>query len=159
SVSAILTLALGIGATTAIFSVVYGVLLRPLPYSDPNRIVRLWEQSSEGHRMNFDDPNFEDLRSQSHSLQGIAEYASGISTASGRIEASGVAASSVSGDFFDVMGMRPMMGRTFAPEEQRVGSGSAIVGHAFWRQYLNSARDLSSIQLRIDSQLLPVVGV
>src|SRR3982074_3764401 len=73
----LLTLALGIGANTAIFSVVYGVLLRPLPYPRAERIVRLWEVSARGGRMSFADPNFDDLRAQSRSLQGLAEYASG----------------------------------------------------------------------------------
>jgi hypothetical protein len=72
---AVLTLALGIGATTAMFSAVYGVLLRPLPYPKPDQIVRLWEVDSRGHRMNLADPNFEDLRAQNESLQGLAEYA------------------------------------------------------------------------------------
>ena len=58
TVVAVVTLALGVGATTAIFSVIYGVLLRPLPYTHPEQIVHLWELSDEGHRMNFADPNF-----------------------------------------------------------------------------------------------------
>src|ERR1700736_4572269 len=78
--TAVLTLALGVGATTAIFSVVYGVLLRPLPYQNPEQIVRLWEQSDDGRRMAFADPNFEDVRTQSHSLGGIAEYNSSAQT-------------------------------------------------------------------------------
>src|SRR5438270_462676 len=85
SVSAILTLALGIGATTAIFSVVYGVLLRPLPYPQPDRIVRLWEQGANRNRMNFADPNFEDIRSQNKSLLAVAEYNSGFATVAGSL--------------------------------------------------------------------------
>ena len=85
----VFTLALGIGATTAIFGVVYGVLLRPLPYDKPNQIVQLWEVNDRGHRMNFTDPNFEDIRSQSHSLQGLAEYGAwrGVGIGRGRTDA------------------------------------------------------------------------
>src|SRR6266852_7163799 len=70
---AVFTLALGIGATTAIFSVVYGVLLRPLPYPKPYRIFQLWEVNARGNRVNFTEPNFSDMRSTSRSLEGLAE--------------------------------------------------------------------------------------
>src|SRR5712692_6720525 len=69
----ILTLVLGIGATTAIFSVVYGVLLRPLPYPNPDQIVQLWEVNAKGGRMNFPEPNFTDIRSTSQSLAALPE--------------------------------------------------------------------------------------
>src|SRR5690242_939417 len=73
STIAILTLALGIGATTAIFTVVDGVLLRPLPYPHPDQIVRVWELNARGREINFSDPDFEDLRDQSRSFAAMAE--------------------------------------------------------------------------------------
>src|SRR5690242_19690107 len=73
SIVAILTLTLGIGATTAIFTVVNGVLLRPLPYPHPDRIVRAWALGSKGGQMNFSDPDFEDLRDQTRSIAALAE--------------------------------------------------------------------------------------
>jgi len=74
---AVLTLALGIGASTAVFSVVDAVLLRPLPYPNPRQIVRVWEQAPDGHRMSLTDPNYEDFRAQNHTLSGLAEYNDG----------------------------------------------------------------------------------
>ena len=82
----VFTLALGIGATTAIFGVVYGVLLRPLPYDRPDQIVQLWEMNSRGQRMNFADPNFEDIRARNASLQGLAEFGAGVESVSGGSE-------------------------------------------------------------------------
>src|ERR1700758_821962 len=99
--AAIFTLALGIGATTAIFSVVYGVLLRPLPYRNAEQIVRLWEQSERGGHMNFADPNFEDVRAQNHSLQGVAEYAVSIDTVAAGSEPARMMVAWVSKDFFE----------------------------------------------------------
>ena len=71
------TVALGIGANTAIFSVVYGVLLRPLPYPKPEQIVSVAEVASDGHLMHVADPNFSDLRAGNHTLAGMAEYDKG----------------------------------------------------------------------------------
>jgi len=160
SVSAILTLALGIGATTAIFTVVYGVLLRPLPYPHPDRIVRLWEQGAAGNRMNFADPNFEDIRSQNKSLLAVAEYNSLVSTVAGSVEPARLNTASVSSDFFAVLGVHPFFGRSFAAEEQKFGASPvALVSHSFWRQSLNSTRDLSAVRLKINSQFVSIVGV
>src|SRR5271154_3751966 len=80
ALAAILTLALGIGATTAIFSVVYATLLQPLPFPEPNRIVRVWEVSDEGSHNNFSDPNFEDLRDANRSFDAFAQYNLGTTT-------------------------------------------------------------------------------
>ena len=79
----VLTLALGIGATTAIFSVVYGVLLRPLPYPDSNRIVAVFEVTSKGRPSRLADPNFDDFRDQSRSFQAIAKYHDDVASVSG----------------------------------------------------------------------------
>ena len=115
----IITLALGIGASTAIFSVVYGVLLRPLPYYKPEQIVRVWEMNSKGGRMQFADPNFEDIRAQAHLLQGMAQMSSAESAVSLGDQPESLRIAYVSQDFFNVMGVKPVVGRVFAPEEQQ----------------------------------------
>ena len=160
TIAAIFTLALGVGATTTIFSVVYGVLLRPLPYRNPEKILRVWELSDAGGRMHFTDPNFEDLRAQNRSLQGMAEYYAGFENVAGLGEASRTMTAHVSNDFFQVMGVQPILGRGFAPEEQRFGaSTAALVSYAYWKQTLGSTQDLSSIHLKISNQPASVVGV
>jgi putative ABC transport system permease protein len=154
------TLALGIGATTAIFGVVYGVLLRPLPYDKPDQIVRLWEVSDRSHRMNFTDPNFEDIRSQSHSFQGLAEFGAGVESVSGGAEPTRTMVASVSQDFFPLMHVQPVLGRGFQAENHRFGAAPvALVSYGYWRQYLGSASDLSAVNLRILDQAVSVIGV
>jgi predicted permease len=159
---AVITLALGIGATTAIFSVVYGALLRPLPYQKPDRIVRLWEVNANGQRINFADPNFEDVRSKSLALQGLAETASelqSVSTGAGA-DATRTMVAAVSRDFFKVMRAQPTLGRSFSSEEQRFGAASAaLVSYGYWREHLNSATDLSVIKLTFQNQAIGVIGV
>ncbi len=156
----VLTLALGIGATTAIFSVVYGVLLRPLPYAKPDQIVLVWEVNPTGGRMSFADPNFEDIRSQNRSLEGLAEYRTGIESISGGSEPTRTAVAAVSRDFFSVMGIQPWMGRGFAPEDQRFGAAPvALVSYGYWRQYLGSASDPAAVKLRVGNQFATIIGV
>jgi putative ABC transport system permease protein len=148
---AFFTLALGIGATTAIFSVVYEVLLRPLPYENPGQIVRLWEVDTQGRRMSFTDPNFEDVRAQSHSLQGLAEYRTAAESVSGGFEPTRTMLGAVSSDFFPLMRVRPALGRSFAADEHRFGAEpTALVSYGYWQQYLGSAADLSGVKFTIE---------
>jgi predicted permease len=157
---AVLTLALGIGASTAIFSVVYGVLLRPLPYFKPDQIVELWEVNAKGGRMNFADPNFEDVRSQNHVFQGVAEYAAWLESVAGGSEPTRSMMASVSRDFFPLMGVGPVLGRGFAGGEQRFGAAPvALVSYAYWGQYLGGATDLSRMKLTIEGKSCSIIGV
>ena len=157
---AVLTLALGIGATTAIFSVVYGVLLKPLPYQKPEQIVELREINATGGSMNFTDPNFEDVRSQNRSMHGVAEYGAGLEAVSGGSEPTRTMTASVSRDFFSIMGVQPVLGRGFAEEDQRFGAAPvALVSYGYWKQYLGGTSDLSAVKLTIENHPCPVVGV
>ena len=157
---AVLTLALGIGATTAIFSVVYGVLLRPLAYKNPDQIIRLWEQNPDGVHINSADPNFAEFRAQNYSLSGLAEYNSAIETVTGPGNPSRTQTASVSQDFFQIMGVQPVFGRTYVPEEQQLNApATALVSYAYWQQSLGATRDLSSIHLKISNKPASVIGV
>lgn len=156
----VLTLALGVGASTAIFSVVYGVLLRPLPYYKPEQIVQMWEVDSKGHRMQFADPNFEDIRTQARSLQGMAEMRSDEASVSVGDEPDRVRVAIVSKDFFSIMGVQPVMGRLFAPEEQRFGAApTALVSYSYWQRHLHEARDLGAVKFTVSKKPTAIIGV
>jgi putative ABC transport system permease protein len=157
---AVFTLALGIGATTALFSVVYGVLLRPLPYPKPEQIVQLWEVNAKGNRMNFPEPNFSDIRSTSQSLEGLAECNTGAFTITGGSEPTQTLAAVVSRDFFKVMGVSPLFGRGFNAEDQREGAAPVLlVSYGYWQQYLGGSKDFSKLKLAADHKVFSVVGV
>ena len=157
---AVITLALGIGASTSIFSVVDAVLLRPLPYPQPQRIVTVWEKEASGHLAHLADPNFLDFRSENHTLSALAVFSSGPESVSGGSEPVRVNIAAISADFFKVMGVEPFRGRTFAPNELVAnGAPAMIVSYGFWQQFLSGTRDLSHARLSMDGTAYPVIGV
>ncbi len=156
----VITLGLAIGANTAIFSVVYGVLLRSLPFPKPDHVVSVSELASDGHRMNFTDPNFDDIKASNHSLTGMAEYYWGVSTVSSNSGPARVGIAFVSRDFLRVMGVGPMLGREFIVDDQHVGAAPvALVSYGFWRQHLGASLDLSTSKLKMEDRAYAVVGV
>jgi putative ABC transport system permease protein len=157
---AILTLALGIGASTSIFSVVDAVLLRALPYANPQQIVRVWEQAPDGHRINLADPNFDDFLAQNNTFDSLAVYGFGLSSVSGGSEPVRLNIAAVSSGFFKALGVEPVRGRPFAPDEQRLhGAPAVIVSHSYWQRYLGGESDLSHFQLSMEGGIYQVVGV
>jgi predicted permease len=164
TLTAVLTLGLGIGANTAIFSIVDAVLLRPLPYTDAARIIELREVSAKGSRMPVAEPNYADVRARNHSFEAIAEYSGGtpstmMTTITGGSEPVRAPVYAVSGEFFRVLGVAPIVGRAFLPEELKSGTPVAIVSYGFWQRLLGGRADLAGMTLRIDGQSLQVVGV
>jgi len=157
---AVITLALGIGASTAIFSVVYGVLLRPLPYSDPSRIMAVFEVTNKGVWNRLADPNFDDFRDQNRSFETIAKYGAGISSVSGGAQPIRAMVTSVSSDFFKVFRVQPSIGRGFSAEDVKKGAAPvAVISDGYWKQYFGAAADLSQLHLNIDNKLYSVIGV
>ncbi len=160
SLVAVLTLALGIGANSTLFSVVNGVLLRPLPYPDADRIVRVHQVGDEGGLSNFSEPNFRDLKEQSRGFAGLSLVTAAASSISGGNEPVRAVTARVSADFLRVMGVAPVFGRGFLPEEQVEGAQlSALVGHGFWERNLGGERDLSRVLLHSGEIPIRVVGV
>jgi putative ABC transport system permease protein len=157
---AVLTLALGTGVTTAIFSVVYGVLLRPLPYPDPNRIMAVFEVTSKGSPSRLADPNFDDFRDQNRSFEVIAKYADNVVSVSGASQPTRTTVADVSPDFLKVFGVQPILGRDFNAGDGKKGAGpTVLISDAYWRLYLGSPRDLSQAHLKIDGAVFSVIGV
>jgi putative ABC transport system permease protein len=157
---AVFTLGLGIGATSAIFSVVYGVLLRPLPYPKPEQIVSVSEVAADGHLMNFADPNFRDLHDMNRTLVAMAKADTDEVTASGGNGPARIGVGIVSRDFFRVMGVTPFLGRGFSPDELRQGgTPAALASFGYWKDHLDSSPDLSSFRLKLEDHIFSVVGV
>jgi predicted permease len=163
---AVLTLALGIGATTAIFSVVYGVLLRPLPYSQPDELVRPLFRSREGQLSGaFSAPNFVDLRAQSKTLSGVAAVAGGTFNLSAAgtgdsSEPERLQGASVSADFFKVLGVRPLAGRTFAAGEDKADAPLvAVISEELWRRRFGGDPGIVGRSLTLNGRPHTVVGI
>src|SRR5512146_774433 len=132
----ILTLAIGVGATTAIFSIVDGVVLKPLPFPQSDRIVRLYQVTEKGNRNSVSQPNFYDWRARTHGFSGMALLSgwTGTSTAQAPGGPTMARVTPVTREFFKVLGVRPAAGRLFLPDEQQFGGPRvAVISDGFWR--------------------------
>ena len=160
---AILTLALGIGANTAIFSVVNAVILRPLPYQAPEQLVWIWETSPkneiEEEPLSF--PNFNDFRQQAQSFEAVGAFTGAAPILSGADgEPERLTGAAVVGDFFSVLGVEPVLGRKFVPEENEDGKNRvAILSHAFWQRRFGGDPGLVGQQIQLNGNQYTVVGV
>lgn len=157
----IATVALGIGTCTLIFSVVNGVLLRPLTYPDPDRIVRVLQINENGRLSNnLSQANFGDLRQQTRSFSALARYAVGTQPVSGGSEPTRVETASVSAEFFNVVGIQPTIGRAFVADELHIGAApSAVISYSYWQRYFAGDPTLDARTLRIADRTYSIVGV
>ena len=158
---AVLTLGLGIGANTAIFSVINAVLLRPLPFHEPDRLVRLFQTEAAPGNYPFTGPDYVDWKAQNRTLAGTSLY-----TWSGRLNVSGAgqpeSASAVQAEwtFFDVLGVRPLLGRTFARGEGATGGGRvAVISYGFWQRHFGGDTAIVNRPIELNSERYAVVGV
>lgn len=160
SMVAIITLALGIGANTAIFSVVNAVLLRPLTYKDPDRLVSLWENVPAHGRWRASPANFHDWKKQNTLFEDMAAYGGASMTLTGQGEPEQVSGTRVSSGYFAVVGVEPMLGRFFAPEEYEPGRGRVVIlGHAFWQRRYAGDQNVLNRTITLDGTNYTVVGV
>lgn len=158
---AILTLALGIGATTAIFSVADAVVLRPLPFSEPDRLMRLWETNPQTDSFSSSDPNFLDWRQANRSFTDMAAIRYSTPSLIGDGEPVRLTAAAVTASLFPVLGARPAIGRTFLPEEDRPGGNTQVVvlSHRLWQSRFGADPGILGKSLRLEGQSYRVIGV
>ena len=165
AVVAILTLALGIGANTAIFSVVNGVLLRPLPFRAPDRLMRVWHvppaKSFPGMtKFSVSPANYVDWESQNHVFESMAIYGYRGFTLTSNDKPERINACAASSRFFQTLGTEPLFGRTFRPDEDQPGHSNVVVlSYSFWQEHFGANRDVVGHDLVMDGEVFQIAGV
>ena len=160
AIVAIITLALGIGANTAIFSVVNAVLLRSLPYHKPNQLVILSTIGSSGERDGFSVPEAQDFQTQMHSLEDLTIFQTQSVNVTGGERPDRVRGAFVSANYFKFFNLNPIVGRTFLDGEDRPGGARiTVVNEKMWRERLSSDRNLDGKKLILNGEPYSVVGV
>src|SRR6202046_467477 len=157
---AVFPLALGIGANTALFSVVNGVLLNPLPYPHPEQLVTLHESKPNFSTGSISYPNFLDWQKENHTLSSAAvsrSYSFSLTNLGGAEQIQG---QFVTSDFFSILGVRPVMGRSFAPDDDQTGAAPvAMVSAGFWKRKLSGEPDVVGKSLTLDGREFTIIGV
>ena len=165
TVTAILLLALGIGANTAIFSVVNAVLLRPLPYQDSSRIMQIWHvppaKSFPGMTLFSVSPaNYLDWQSQNRSFEAMAAYGGARFNVGGKERPESIQAAPVAPGFFSILRVQPILGRGFTPDDDRPGQGHVVVlGNALWRERYGADPGVVGRNIVLDGETYTVIGV
>lgn len=157
---AILTLALGIGANTAIFSVVNGVLLNPLPYHEPGRIICLFEKFPNSKFTSISYPNFLDWQRMNRTFSAMAAYRAKGFTISGEGEPEHLEGEMVSAGFFEIFGVHPVIGQTFRKQDDRLSAAPvAMISEGLWKQKFGSTRNIIGQRIIVDGIGRSVIGV
>jgi putative ABC transport system permease protein len=158
---AVITLALGIGANTAIFSVINSVLLRPLPFTDPERLVQLWETEPSPGNYPMTGPDYLDWQAQNQTFEAMTLFSwNRIMNASGKEQPESVFVVAAQANFFAVLGAQPIHGRAFSPGEDRPGKNRiAVLSYAFWQRKFGGDPAVVGKTFDLDSESYYVVGV
>jgi putative ABC transport system permease protein len=161
TLAVIVTLALGIGANSAIFSIVYGVLIRPLPYGQPDRLVQLYSRYPQFGRSNTSLPDFRDWRDRSHSFEQLAARHTGNFVLTGEGEPERVVVDRVTSNWFATFGVKPALGRAFLPEEDKMGGDDRVVvlSHGYWQRRFGGDPRVIGRQVQLNGNPWTVVGV
>ncbi|HEX8116531.1 MAG TPA: ABC transporter permease, partial [Pyrinomonadaceae bacterium] len=157
---AVLTLALGIGANTAIFSVVNDLLLRPLPYTDAERVVMLWEVTPSGRHMNTTSrANFREWRAQGSSFESMAAFSDQRLNLTGAGEPEEVGIQLATPELFKVLGVGPMLGRALVEEDGKPGAYGVVLSHGFWKRRFGGDPNIVGKPIMLNGEPNTVVGV
>jgi predicted permease len=160
TVVAVLTLALGIGANTALFSVVNGVLLNPLPFSAPDQLVTLYANRVHLERASISYPNFLDWQRENHSFASLAAFRPDDFNLTGAGDAEHIRGEMVSADLFSTLGVKPVIGRSFSSEEDRLGGAPVVlIGAGFWKRKFGSVPDIAGKRLSLNGTGYTIIGV
>lgn len=160
TIIAILTLALGIGANTALFSVVDGVLLNPLPYAQPDRLVAVYTHTRTFNHSSISYPNFLDWVRDNHSFSGLAAFRSDNMNMTGLGEPERLKGEMVSANFFTTLGVKPVVGRSFVPQEDQIGAAPVIlISEGLWKRKFAASPGVVGKTLSLDGTARTIVGV
>ena len=160
SVTALLTIAIGVGATTTIFSVVHGVLLEPLPYPNADRLVRIYQQNAPTNRWAISVADFLAIEEQQQSFASVAALSNGTATLTGRGEPEQIQVAYATAGIFETLGLEPAQGRGFLPEESDPGAEPVVVlSHALSERHFGPGVDAVGQQLKLDGAAYTVIGV
>jgi putative ABC transport system permease protein len=156
----VLTLALGIGANSAMFSIVNAVLLRPLPYRDPQNLVMLSEHWPQFPKMTLSYLNYQDWRDQSRSFEGMGAVRNSVVTMTGFAEAERIPSQNVTANLFDLLGVKPELGRTFSAAEDKPGAPAvALISHSLWERRFSSSNSVLGHTIVVDKESYSIIGV
>ena len=156
----ILTVAIGIGATTSIMSAVRGIVLRPLPFESPEQLLRVFWRHEKLGATALSVPDFADLRAQAASFSGLAAWYESTANLSGNGEPERLASARVTDNWFDLLGVDPRSGRTFARGEDQYGSPvRAVISEAFWMRRFGGNESIVGSTIRLDGKPVEVIGI
>src|ERR1700749_3676333 len=163
TVVAVLALALGVGANSAIFSVVNATLLNPLPFPEEGQLLRLGEGArggSQPERGSFSFPDYRDVQQQTQTLAHVAAFLNSGTMLTGEgLEEERVYGADVSPEYFAVLGTGPELGRVFTKEEDHPDAGVVVISHGLWQRRFGGRRDVVGQQLRMSNSSSTIVGV
>ncbi len=163
AITAILTLALGIGANSALFAILKNVLIRPLPFHQPEQLVMVRERSGPSNSAaatRLSGPDFDDIHDQSHTLQSASAILPYFTyTLTGEGDPRNVKCTAITYDFFPTLGVQPLMGRLYTPAEYHIDGGEVVISYRFWKEQLGGDPHVIGRILKLQGEPMPIIGV